>query len=78
MYIFCQDVRSSNVRADDVGYDLYIFVIRYQEKVRASLPLKVEFKLDGVFPDDINGYALVLKNELVSIGSDGQRHFDLN
>ena len=42
-----------------------------------SQPFKVEFKFDGVVPNDINGYALVLTNELVSLSSDGQRHFDL-
>ena len=42
-----------------------------------SQPIKVEFKFEGVVPNDFNGYALVLTNKLVSIGSDGQRHFDL-
>ena len=38
---------------------------------------KIEFKLDGVFPTNINGFALMLTNRLVSVSSDGQRHFDL-
>ena len=42
----------------------------------ASQPIKLEFKFDGVVSNDINEYALVLANKLVSIGSDGQRHFD--
>ena len=42
-----------------------------------SQPIKIEFKFEGVVPNDINGYALVLTNKLVSISSDGQRHFDL-
>ena len=76
-YISEEDFRSSDVRADDVGYNLYVFDIRYQKLFTASQPIKVEFKFDGVVPDDINGYALVLTNKLVSISSDGQRHFDL-
>ena len=38
---------------------------------------KVEFNFDGFVPNDINGYALVLTNKLVSIGSDGQKFFGL-
>ena len=76
-YIFEEDFRSSNAAANDVGYDLYVFDIRYQKHYTASQPIKVEFKFNGVIPNDINGYALVLTNKLVSISSDGQRHFDL-
>ena len=76
-YISEDDFKSSNVKADDVGYNLYVFDIRYQKNDTASQPIKVEFKFDGVVPNDVNGYALVLTNKLFSIGSDGQRHFDL-
>ena len=76
-YISDDDFGSSNVRVDDVGYNLYVFDIRYQKSYTASQPIKVEFKFDGVVPNDINGYALALTNKLVSISSDGQRHFDL-
>ena len=76
-YISDDDFRSSNVRVDDVGYNLYVFDIRYQKNFTASQPIKVEFKFDGVVPNDINGYALVLTNKLISISSDGNRHFDL-
>ena len=51
--------------------------MRYQQNFTASQPIKVEFKCDGVVPIDISGYALVLKNKLVAISSDGQRLFDL-
>ena len=71
------DFRSSNAAAIDVGYNFYVFDIRYQKNYTASQPIKIEFKFDGVVPNDINGYALVLTNKLVSISSDGQRHFDL-
>ena len=76
-YISDDDFRFSKVRADDVGYNLFVFDIRYQQNFTASQPIKVELKFDIVVPNDINGYALVLTNNLVSIGSDGQRHFDL-
>ena len=32
---------------------------------------KIEFKLDGVVPAGIYGYALVLTNRLISVSSDG-------
>ena len=76
-YISDDDFRPSNIRVDDVGYNLYVFDIRYQRNFTASQPNKVKFKSDGVVPNGINGYALVLTNKLVSINSGGQRHFDL-
>ena len=76
-YISEADFRISNVAANDIGYNLYVFDIRYQKNFTNSQPTKVEFKFEGVVPIDINGYALVLTNKLVSISSDGQRHFDL-
>ena len=76
-YISEEDFRSSNAGAIDVGYNLYAFDIPYQKNYTASQPIKVEKKIDGVVPNIVNGYALVLTNKLVSISSDGQRHFDL-
>ena len=76
-YISDDDFRTSNAAANDVGYNLYVFDIRYQKNFTDSQPIKVEFKFDGVIPNDINGYALVLTNRLISITSDGQRMFDL-
>ena len=76
-YISEDNFRTSNVAANDIGYNLYIFDIRFQKDFTNSQPIKVEFKFDGVVPNNINGYALVLTNKLVSISSDGQRHFDL-
>ena len=72
-----EDFRTSNVRADDVSFNLYVFDIRYQKNFTNSQPIKVEFKFNGVVLNDVNGYALVLTNKLVSISSDGQRHLDL-
>ena len=76
-YISEADFRRSNVAVNDIGYFLYVFDIRYRKNFTNSQPIKVEFKFEGVVPNDINGYALVLTNKLVSVSSDGQRHFDL-
>ena len=46
-------------------------------KFHSFQPIKVEFKFDGVVPNDIIGYALVLTLNLVSMSRDGPRHFDL-
>ena len=72
-YISDNDFRSSN-DDDDIGYNLYIFDIRYQKK---SQSVKVEFKFSEDAPAGIYGYTLVLRNKLFSISSDGQHHFDL-
>ena len=76
-YISDADFRLSN-NGDNIGYNIYVFDIRYQKKFESSQPIKVEFKFDGVIPAGIYGYALVLTNKLISISSDGQRMFDLN
>ena len=76
-YISEADFRRSNVAVNDIGYNLYVFDIRYQKKFTNSQPIKVEFKFEGVAPNDIIGYALVLTNKSISISSDGQRMFDL-
>ena len=68
--------RSSNV-ANNIGYILYVFDIRYQKFFESAQPIKVAFKIDAVNPAGIYGYALVLTNRLIGISSDGQRHFDL-
>ena len=76
-YISDHDCRSSNLRADHVGHNLYVSDIKCQQNLTPSQPIEVESKIHGVSPSDINSYALMLTNNLVSIGSDGQRHFDL-
>ena len=65
-----------NVRADDVGDNLYVSDIRNQQIFTASQPIKEEFKFDGVVLNDVNDFAQVLTNKLVSIMSYGQRRFD--
>ena len=76
-YTSLDNFRSSSFRPDDVGYNLYVFDIRYQQNLTASQPIEIEFKFDGFVPKDINGYALVLANKLVSISSDGRKELDL-
>ena len=74
-YISNDNFRTLNVRVDDVRYNSYVFDIRYQQNCTASQPIKVEFKFNGVVPNDINGFVLVLTNELLSMSTEGQRHF---
>ena len=62
---------------NEICYIINSFDIRYQKNFESAQPIKVEFELDGVVPDGIYGYALVLTNRLVSMSSDGQRMFDL-
>ena len=76
-YISDNDFRSSNTSFDDIGYIFYVFDIRVQKNFTNSQTFKVEIKYNGNAPNDVNGYALVLTNRLVSISRDGQRHFDL-
>ena len=59
-YISDDVFRSSNAGIAELGYNLYVFDIRYQQNFAASQPIKVHFKFDGAVPHDINGYALVL------------------
>ena len=81
-YISDQDFRSTNVNAvgegtNDISYNLYGFDIQYQKKIEADQPIKVEFRFFEDVPAVIYDFALVLTNKLVSICSDGQRHFNL-
>ena len=76
-YIGEDDFRSFN-DCDNIGYNIHSFDIRYQKSFESGQWVKVNFKLDGVVPAWIYGYALVLTNRLDSISSDGQRMFDLS
>ena len=75
-YISDQDFRSSN-DDNDIGYKIYVFDIRYQKNLESAQKINVEFKFSENVPAGTYGCALVLRNKLVSISSDGQRHFDL-
>ena len=75
-YISENDFGSSN-DDNDIGYNVHAFDIRCQKNFESAQPIKVEFKFDGVIPAGVYGFALVLTNRSVSIGSYGQRHFDL-
>ena len=73
-YIIEKDFRSSN--DDDIGYNVHIFDVQYQKKLESAQPIKVEFKIEGIIPPGIYGYALVLTKKK-SISSDGHCRFDL-
>ena len=75
-YVSEHDFRASN-DDNDIGYKFYVFDIRFQKNLESAQPIKVEFKFSENIPAGIYGYALVLTNKLVSISSDGQRHFGL-
>ena len=62
-YISDNDFRSSN-EDDDVGYNLYIFVIRYQKNIEPAQPIKVEIKFSENIPAGI--YVCVNSNEKLS------------
>ena len=61
-YISDNDFRSNN-DGDNIGYNLYVFDIRYQTSLESAQPIKVEFKFDRVKPAGVYGYALVLTNK---------------
>ena len=75
-YLSENDFRSNNT-GNNIGYNLYVFDIRYQKNFGSAQPIKLEFKFDGVIPAGIYGCASVLTNKLISISSNGQRHFDI-
>ena len=75
-YISEDDFRSSN-EGNNIGYNIYAFDIRYQKNFENAQPVKVEFNFSENNAAGIYGYALVLRNKLISISSDGQRMFDL-
>ena len=55
LYISDHDFRISNIRADDIGYNLFAFDKRYQQFSTVSQLIKVDSIFVGVFPIDING-----------------------
>ena len=56
----------------------YVFDLSKQKDQIASQPIRSEFKFNAAFGvADYIAYALVLTPKLISISSDGQRHFDL-
>ena len=67
----------SSKNGNDKGYNLYVLDITYQKNLVSAQPTEVEFKVSESIPTRIHGYSLVLRYKLVSISSDGQRHFNL-
>ena len=60
------------------NYNFYVFDLSKQKDHIASQPIRLEFKFSAAIDvADYIAYALVLTPKLISISSDGQRHFDL-
>ena len=60
------------------NYNFYVFDLSKQKDIIASQPIRLEFKFNAAIDvADYIAYALVLTPKLISISSDGQRHFDL-
>ena len=58
--------------------NFYVFDLSKQKDQIASQPIRLELKFNAAFGvADCIAYALVLTRKLISISSDGQRHFDL-
>ena len=60
------------------NYPLFVFDLSKRKDQIASQPNRLEFKFNAAIDvADYIAYALVLTPKLISISSDGQRHFDL-
>ena len=60
------------------NYNFYVFDLSKQKDQIASQPIRLEFKFNAALGvDEFIAYALVLTPKLISISSDGKRHFDL-
>ena len=75
-YMSDNDIRASD-NGNNIGYNLYVFDIRYQKKLESAQPIELEYRFSENIPAGIISHALVLTNKLDSIGRDGQRHFNL-
>ena len=59
-------------------YGFYVFDLSKQNDHIASQPIRLEFKYNAAIDvADYIAYALILTPKLISISSDGQKHFDL-
>ena len=60
------------------NYNFYVIDLSKQKDQISSQPIRLEFKFNAALGvADYVSYALVLTPKLISISSDGQRHFDL-
>ena len=51
----------------NIGYNLYLFDIKYQKNFESAQPFKVEFRFSEDVLAGIYGYALVLSKKSISI-----------
>ena len=67
-----------NLHKFRTNYNFYVFDLSKQKDPIGSQPIRLEFKFNAAIDvADYIAYALVLTPKLISISSDGQRHFDL-
>ena len=67
-----------DLRKFRTNYNFYVFDLSKQKDSIASQLIRLEFKFSAAIDvADYIAYALVLTPKLISISSDGQRHFDL-
>ena len=67
-----------DLRKFRTNYKFYVFDLSEQKDQTASQPIRLEFKFSAALDvADYIAYALVLTPKLISISSDGQRHFNL-
>ena len=50
--------------------------MRHQKNLESAQPIELEDEFSENVPGETYGFALVLTKKLVSISSDGQKHFD--
>ena len=67
-----------NLHKFRTNFNFYVFDLSKQKDPIGSQPIRLEFKFNAAINvADYIAYALVLTPKLISISSDGQRHFDL-
>ena len=60
------------------SFNFYIFDLSKQKEKISAQPIILHFKFDAdVVAQNCTAFTLVLSNRVVSVSSDGQRHFDL-
>ena len=72
-----QNMISNHLNDGDNNAFFYVFDMRYQKIFERAQPNKVDFNFSENVAAGTNGYPLVLTKKLISINSDGQRHFAL-
>ena len=79
MYYTKEFITSNNYPDGNLVHNLYVFDIRHHQVNSSAQTIKVRHDFKPVVPatTNLSGNALLLTNKLMSVSSDGQRHFDL-